>query len=194
MPVDGISPGAENIGTFGHTPAGTVSARGAALTDLRSGLEGISNDREGLKKAAKEFESFLIYTLLREMRKTVHKNPLFHGGHAEEMFESFLDMETSRNVSETGGFGLWKILYKDLEKFVPEAPDELSAGDAARATRAYGRSARPPAGGETEGVRATAPPQSTPAPSTGAALEGPAGQERLRPARLLEPPNDTESG
>jgi len=193
VPVDGISPGAESIGTFGRTPTRTVTARGAALTDLQSGLEGIGNDREGLKKAAKEFESFLIYTLLREMRKTVHKNPLFHGGHAEDMFESFLDMETSRNIAEAGGFGLWKILYKDLEKYVPEAPDEPSAGDAARAARAYSRSARPPASGETEGARATAPPQSPPASSGGAPWSVPGEPEGVEPADLRDSLDGTDS-
>jgi flagellar protein FlgJ len=127
------------LGTMGRTPTGTVTARGAALNDMKAGLKGIGNDREGLKRAAQEFESFLLFQLIKEMRKTVPKNELFHGGQAEDMFQSFLDMEMARELAETGQLGLADMLYEDMKHLVPEAAPAAEA----RAERAYDAGSRP---------------------------------------------------
>jgi Rod binding domain-containing protein len=122
------TPAGQALGAYARTPLKTVTARGAAITDVEAGLSGLGNTRQGLKKATQEFESLLIYQVLREMRKTVSKNPMFHGGRAEDMFESFLDMETSRQIAQTGGFGLAQMLYDQLSKVVPEDTSGGAAG------------------------------------------------------------------
>lgn len=121
-----------------RSPLATETARGAALTDMQAGLAGLKNDRAGLKRACQEFESFLVYQLIQEMRKTVEKNPLFHGGEAEDMFQGFVDMETARSISDSGGFGLWQLLYKQLEA---QVPGESGAG----AAKSYGKQSEAPA-------------------------------------------------
>jgi Rod binding domain-containing protein len=134
--------GTASLGGAIRSPIASETARGAALTDMQAGIAGLRNDRAGLKKACKEFESFLVYQTIREMRKTVEKNPLFHGGEAEDMFEGFLDMETARKISDSGGFGLWKILYKQLEAQVPAESGQAVAnayGKQAAARDANGR-------------------------------------------------------
>ena len=120
MSPSGTTPAGNALGSFARSPVETATARGAAVTDVEAGLSGLGNTREGLRKASEEFESLLIYQVIREMRKTINKNPLFHGGRAEEMFESFLDLETSRQIAQTGGFGLGKMLYDQLSKVVPD--------------------------------------------------------------------------
>lgn len=126
--------GATSLGGTLRTPLASETARGAALTDMQAGIAGLKNDRAGLKKACKEFESFLVYQTICEMRKTVEKSELFHGGEAEDMFQGFLDMETARSISDSGGFGLWKTLYKQLEEQLPAESGQAVAN-------AYGKQA-----------------------------------------------------
>lgn len=68
-----------------------------------------------LKKACQEFEAVFTYELLKSMRRTVEKCDLFHGGSGEEIYESFLDQELARNMSEQGTNSLAAILYRQLK-------------------------------------------------------------------------------
>ncbi len=135
---------AREAGIVARSATETRFERGAALTDMRAGLQGLGEDAEGLRKACKEFESFLIYQMIREMRKTIDKNPMFHGGHAEDMFEGFVDMETAREISDEGGLGLWKILYDDMTERMPWLKEaaETAPATAARAYKPMGAAAK----------------------------------------------------
>lgn len=67
-----------------------------------------------LRKACKEFESVFTYQLLQSMRRTVEKCDLFHGGNAENIYESLLDQELSKSLSGQGDRGLAELLYRQL--------------------------------------------------------------------------------
>ncbi len=135
---------ARKAGLIARSAHETHFERGAAVTDMRAGLQGLGEEAEGLERACKEFESYLIYQMLREMRKTIHKNPMCHGGHAEEMFEGFLDMETAREIADQGGLGLWKVLYDDMVARIPAlaAETEPARETAARAYKPMGTAAK----------------------------------------------------
>lgn len=94
-----------------------------AIRDISIGPEApvseqIKKDRkdEALMKACREFESVFTYELLKSMRRTVEKCDLFHGGRAEEIYESLLDQEISKNVSGGGANSLASMLYNQLKK------------------------------------------------------------------------------
>lgn len=91
---------------------------------------------EALKKACKEFESVFTYQLLKSMRSTVEKCDLFHGGQGEEIYESLLDQELAKSVSEGGEKGLAHLLYQQLRR--PD-PSEAKEG---KDIRAYGTGER----------------------------------------------------
>lgn len=73
---------------------------------------------ENLKKVSQEFESFLIYYMLKEMRKTVPQNSLLNGGRAEEIFQGMLDEQLSLQMSKAGGIGLAPMLYQQLSRYI----------------------------------------------------------------------------
>ncbi|MCX8123283.1 MAG: rod-binding protein [Spirochaetes bacterium] len=62
-----------------------------------------------------EMESLFVYQMLKEMRKTLHKeNDLLYGGMAQEIFEDMLYNEYALQMSKTANFGLAKTLYEQL--------------------------------------------------------------------------------
>lgn len=71
---------------------------------------------EKLMHVCIEMESLFVARMLREMRNTVHKNALLHGGFAEEVFEDMLYDEYALRLSKTSSLGLAKMLYEELSK------------------------------------------------------------------------------
>lgn len=64
-----------------------------------------------------EMESLFVYQMLKEMRKTLHKeNDMLHGGMAQEIFEDMLYNEYALQMSKTANFGLAKTLYEQLSQ------------------------------------------------------------------------------
>ncbi len=73
-------------------------------------------DEEKLRKACKDFESLFVQQLLKSMRKTIFKSDLLSGGPGGEIFESLFDQELSKNLAYREGFGLWKLLYHQMNQ------------------------------------------------------------------------------
>ncbi len=71
-----------------------------------------------LNAACKDFESIFVFQLMKEMRKTVNKAKLIHGGFAEEVFTDMLDQERSRSYS----LGIGNILFKQLSQAIVPPP------------------------------------------------------------------------
>jgi flagellar protein FlgJ len=84
-------------------------------TGYVAGVNQQQRNRE-LKKACQDFESVFTYELLKSMRKTIDKCELFHGGQGEEIYESLLDQELSKNVSGYGSNSLSELLYQQLSR------------------------------------------------------------------------------
>lgn len=81
-----------------------------------------------LRKACQDFESVFTYELLKSMRKTIDKCELFHGGQGEEIYESLMDQELAKNMSEYGSNSLSELLYQQLSRL----DDSLQAGQGAQ--------------------------------------------------------------
>lgn len=73
-----------------------------------------------LKNACSEFESIFMHQMLKEMRKTVKKTGMVHGGQAEEIFADMLDQERAKSMT----VGLGDILFMQLSRSIvpPERP------------------------------------------------------------------------
>jgi len=81
-----------------------------------------------LMKASQDMESFFLYMLLKEMRKTVTETPLFHGGRSEEIFRDMMDEEQSKKMASSGqGIGIAKMLYEQLSR--PVIAEEITRGE-----------------------------------------------------------------
>ena len=71
-------------------------------------------DDQRLKTACNQFEALFIHFLLKEMRSTIEKSDFMNGGRAEELYESMLDEELAKEISEQKGIGLGSVLYRQL--------------------------------------------------------------------------------
>jgi murein DD-endopeptidase MepM/ murein hydrolase activator NlpD len=69
-----------------------------------------------IRKACKDFESIFTYELLKSMRRTIEKCDLFHGGQAEEIYESMLDQELAKNIAGNGSSSISELLYQQLKE------------------------------------------------------------------------------
>lgn len=88
---------------------------------LESALEKGSPDKKKqeekkLMDTCIEMESIFVNSMLKEMRKTVHKSELMHGGFAEEIFEDMLYDQYSLNISKNTNLGIAKMLYNEMKR------------------------------------------------------------------------------
>lgn len=96
----------------GNSPRGVATAGTKELTPEKK------KELESLKKACNDFESIFTYQLLKEMRKTVNRTGLIHGGQAEEVFSDMLDQERAKGVM----LGLGDLLFTQLSKQITPSP------------------------------------------------------------------------
>ncbi len=111
MPVQGIGPK--------HIPL-PASEGPQALDERRAVLE-----KQKLQKVASDFESIFLSQLVRAMGKTVPEGSMTTGGMADLMFDQVM----GKALSEGGGIGLAKIIYRDM--LSKEVSDKSENGDVA---------------------------------------------------------------
>jgi flagellar protein FlgJ len=70
-----------------------------------------------LKKACADFESMLVFQMLKTMRQTVPKNGLLKSTQGKETYEMMLDQKIADDLASKGqGLGLQKILYNQITR------------------------------------------------------------------------------
>ncbi|MFV0441121.1 MAG: rod-binding protein [Lachnospirales bacterium] len=71
---------------------------------------------EELKEACKEFESYFLQTVMKEMRKTIpeDENSLIKKSQGEKIFTDMLDEEYAKMSAEQNTVGLADMLYKQM--------------------------------------------------------------------------------
>lgn len=71
-------------------------------------------DKAGLRAVSRSFESLLVGQLVKSMRQTVVRDGIIPQGNAEKVYESMLDTEYSKQISESGSMGLGDMLYRHM--------------------------------------------------------------------------------
>lgn len=72
---------------------------------------------EDLLKASKEFETYFLQMMMKEMRKTIDRdNSYIKENNAERIFKEQLDNQMMADLSEGGGIGLAKQIYSQMKK------------------------------------------------------------------------------
>lgn len=74
----------------------------------------LGSDKD-MEKVARDFESVFVNKLFESMRKAIPKSGLFDSS-AMEMYQSMMDQEMAKKMSERKGMGLGEMVYKDLSK------------------------------------------------------------------------------
>jgi flagellar protein FlgJ len=74
-------------------------------------------EEKKLKKACADFESMLVFQLLKTMRQTVQKNGLLKPSQGKETYEMMMDQKIADDLANKGqGLGLQKLLYNQIIK------------------------------------------------------------------------------
>ena len=81
-----------------------------------------------LREACKQFESVFTYEMLKSMRNSIPKCDLFSGGQAEEIYQSMLDQELSKNMAGKGSNSIANILYQQLKHIDDKMNGNISPG------------------------------------------------------------------
>lgn len=68
-----------------------------------------------VEKAAKDFESFFAFYLLKVMRESVPKSGLLNSGMSENIYNSIIDENIAEGIAARGGLGLSDLLRRQLE-------------------------------------------------------------------------------
>ncbi|MCB0405763.1 MAG: rod-binding protein [Bdellovibrionales bacterium] len=71
-------------------------------------------DKAGLQAVSRQFESLLVNQLVKTMRETVGHDGVIPQGQAEKVYQSMLDTEYAKQISETGSMGLGDMLYRHM--------------------------------------------------------------------------------
>ncbi len=100
--------------TTGDTFAGELKNR---LGNIHTPDAASAKEMKQLKEAVQGFESYFLYILMKEMRKTVPETGFINGGNAEKIFRDQLDQELTIQMAKApGGIGIGKMLYDQLAK------------------------------------------------------------------------------
>jgi flagellar protein FlgJ len=70
--------------------------------------------RQQAKTISQDFEGLFIGMMVKAMHDTVEQDKLTGGGHGEEVFRSMLDQEYVAQAVKRGGFGLAKLIEKEI--------------------------------------------------------------------------------
>lgn len=80
-----------------------------------------------LKKACRDFESFFVYYLLKQMRATIPKDGALKGSRAEEFYYQMFDEAVAEKIAQTPkGIGLSSFLYEQLKHSIVKTSSDDS--------------------------------------------------------------------
>jgi len=94
------------------------SARIKKLERTASGLGKNKAADKKLMKAAKEFESLLTFTMLKQMRQALPKSDLLKSS-AQGIYQSMLDQEITKAAVKHKGMGIAEMIYRQFSKNGP---------------------------------------------------------------------------
>jgi Rod binding domain-containing protein len=67
-----------------------------------------------LRRAAQDFEAFVVSQAFEEMFSGIETDPMFGGGQGESVFRSFLLQEYGKQVARAGGVGIADMVQRQL--------------------------------------------------------------------------------
>ena len=95
-------------------PSTNLRAQGKLNPLPPLGGEGRVRGGNEIEKAAKEFESFFVYYLLKVMRESIPKSGLLNPGVGGEIYTSIMDEKVAEGIANQGGLGLAHLLIKQM--------------------------------------------------------------------------------
>jgi len=103
----------------------STSAEESLFNIQNQGIDNLKNlkdvkGKDGLMKAAQEFEAVFITKMMDVMDSTVERSDFLGGGKNEQMFKSMMNQEVARSIASNpnNSFGMAKQIYEQMEKLV----------------------------------------------------------------------------
>lgn len=81
---------------------------------IKRSLNVETRDEKKLYEKCEEFESIFVKQMLSSMKKTINRSGLVKRNMGEDLFEDMLYDEYAADMAKTSGFGIAKMLYKQL--------------------------------------------------------------------------------
>ena len=93
------------------------SASAAGRTKSTAGNKKEQDQQQAkLREACQMFEAMFLNLLWKEMRRTVPKSGIMHGGMAEDMFTNMMDEAVSQASANEGSMGIANMLERQLNQ------------------------------------------------------------------------------
>ena len=104
--------------------------------------EASSAEEEKLLDACKQFESYFVEQMYKQMMATVPEDPLDTGTNSTlvDYYKDNLVKEYASQTTEQEGLGLAKMLYEQMKRNIGQTPEEIDA-KAAQAAEESGAAA-----------------------------------------------------
>lgn len=81
---------------------------------------GKSMDLKKVHDAAEKFEAFFISQMMEHMTAGIETDPMFGGGHGEDMWKSMLNQEYGKGLAKSGKLGITDQVMKGMIKMQEE--------------------------------------------------------------------------
>lgn len=97
--------------------------------DVINTIRSQGTQKQQLKKVAKEFEAILVSKMLTQMDNTIDReNSLFGDSKYMDNFKSIMYNQIGRDVanSPTSNIGFAKQLYAQMERSLPNEPEDIT--------------------------------------------------------------------
>jgi Rod binding domain-containing protein len=72
-------------------------------------------------KAAEDFEAVFLSEMLTPIFDKLDVDPLFGGGHGEQMYRSMMVQEYGKQLAKNGGVGIQDVIVKQLQEYTERA-------------------------------------------------------------------------
>lgn len=94
-----------------------------------SGSAASSAEDEKLMDACKQFESYFVEQMYKQMMATVPEDPLDSGSNSVlvDYYKDNLVKEYASKTTEQEGLGLAKMLYEQMKRNIGQTPEEIDA-------------------------------------------------------------------
>ena len=67
-----------------------------------------------MRKAAVDFEAMFLSEMMAPMFAGIQTDPMFGGGHGEEVFRSIMLQDYGKSIARSGGIGLADSIYRTM--------------------------------------------------------------------------------
>lgn len=103
-----------------------AAAQAAAVQGAR-GKNGQGADMKKVHEAAEKFEAFFISQMLEHMNAGLETDPMFGGGHGEDMWKSMMNQEYGKEIAKSGRLGITEQVMQGMLKMQEQHDAEKQA-------------------------------------------------------------------